>query len=137
MLHGASKSNAQCLVEALLSDCQFYYAERTDLRVTPENINIIVKCKFGALDGSHLASESLGHVKRKSMCLEKTLNRVDFLYQKFQMKCPGLTWDFRGEKPSPTTWQSERPSQVVTDNSDKRNQFIQNFGTLIRNYNAS
>ena len=53
--------------------------DKTDLRVTPVNINIIVNCKFGALYGSHLAPESLGHVKRKSMCLEKTLNRVRLL----------------------------------------------------------
>jgi hypothetical protein len=33
-----------------------------------QTINITVNCKFGALDGSYLAPESLGHVKRKSMC---------------------------------------------------------------------
>jgi hypothetical protein len=40
-------------------------------------INITVNCsEFNALDGSYLAPESLGHVKRKSMCLDENLNRV-------------------------------------------------------------
>ena len=80
--------------KALLSDCQFYYAERTDLRVIQVNINIIVNCKFGALDGSHLTPESLGHLKRKSMCLEKTLNRVRLLISEISNELSGTDLGF-------------------------------------------
>jgi hypothetical protein len=64
------------------------------MRVPHVNINIIVNFKFGALDGSHLATESLGHVKRKTTCLEKTLNRVRLLISEISNEVSGTDLGF-------------------------------------------